>query len=152
MEVRRRKASWRTSMSFFPAVRKRESALVAEPISWRCWGVRARCTPHQCSWTRTAAAVRRRRWAGFSRSSGMSLTVKVVMGLLITEKARPPSPGAPGRWEGGRRRRRSVVVAAALDAASGTQGRLAVAAVDAGGRGRQAAAAGPGAQPFDLLG
>src|SRR5438067_1580862 len=46
----------------------------------------------------------------------------------------------------------SVVARAALDAATGLRGRLAVAAVDAGGRGAEATAARPGAQPLDLFG
>src|SRR5262249_21740072 len=57
-----------------------------------------------------------------------------------------PVPGPAEGCEG------SVVARAAVDATTGLRGLLAVAAVHAGGRGAQAAAAGPRTQPLDLLG
>src|SRR5436309_5938149 len=133
-------------MSFLPAVKKRASASQAAPTSSFCWAVRVLWTPHQVKWTRTAAAVRRSRWAGPAASSGMSDTVTVLMVLLSFD-----DEGKQGRTET-TANGESVVARAPLDPAAGPGRGLAVTAVDAGGRRRQAAAAGPGPQPLHGLG
>src|SRR5262249_26300431 len=97
----RRTASCRMSISFLPAVSKRESAEVASPTSSFCLGVRARWTPHQWIETLTAAAVLRRRWAGLSAFSGISVTVNVVTeDLLSIRKLTLTKAATPERCRG----------------------------------------------------